>query len=52
MVSNNTKFNDLVVGMKDKERIRKMPDGQTYEIHPVDPGTASAFVKRVQAAND
>ena len=52
MVSNNTKFNDLVVGMKDKERIRKMPDGQTYEIQPVDPGTASAFVKRVQAAND
>ena len=49
VVSNNTKFYDEVVNMKEKERIFKMDDGETYEIQPVNPGTAEAFVRRVQA---
>ena len=49
VVSNNTKFNDEVVNMKEKERIFKMDDGETYEIQPVNPGTAEAFVRRIQA---
>ena len=49
VVSNNTKFNDYVINMKDKERRFKMPDGEFYEIQPVNQGTAEAFVRRVKA---
>ena len=49
IVSNNPAFNDYVIGMKEKERIRKMPDGETFEIQPVNAGTARSFVSRVQA---
>lgn len=49
IVSNNTRFNDEVIGMKEKERLIKMDDGQVYEIAPVNPGTAHAFVRRVLA---
>jgi len=50
VVSSSAEFNDLVLKLKDKERIYKMPDGATYEIQPVDQSTASSFVSRVQEA--
>jgi hypothetical protein len=50
IVSNNTKFNDAVINMKDKDRIVKMGGGETYEIQPVNEGTANSFVRRVEAA--
>ncbi len=49
VVSNNTRFMDEVAGMKEKDRIFKMPDGGSYEIQPVNPSTANAFVRRVEA---
>jgi len=49
VVSNNTKFNDYVINMKDKERRFKMPDGEFYEIQPVNQGTAESFVRRIKA---
>jgi hypothetical protein len=51
IVSNNTKFNDAVVNRKDKDRVVKLSDGKSYEIQPVNEGTADAFVRRIQAAN-
>lgn len=47
--SNNTRFMDELLGMKDKDRITKLPDGEQYEIAPVDEGTARAFVSRIMA---
>ncbi len=52
VVSNNTRFNDEVINMKEKERLIKMGDGEFYEIAPVNPGTANAFVRRVLAARN
>ncbi len=52
VVSNNATFNDEVINMKDKDRLIKMGDGQVYEIAPVNPGTAQAFVRRVLAARN
>ncbi len=49
IVSDNPKFNDFVINMKDKHRIKKMPDGETFEIQPVNDGTARQFVSRVKA---
>ncbi len=49
VVSNNTRFNDYVINMKDKARRFKMPDGEFYEIQPVNEGTAEAFVRRIKA---
>lgn len=49
IVSNNTRFMDELLGMKDKEKIIKLPDGETYEIQPVEPSTAQAFVNRIEA---
>ena len=49
-VSNNTRYNDTVMGLKGKDTIIKMPDGETYEIQPINPGTARKFVARVKAA--
>ncbi len=50
VVSSNTRFMDELLGMKDKNRIFKLPDGDTYEIQPVEPSTAQAFVNRAEAA--
>ncbi len=50
LASNNTRFMDELLKMKDKEKIIKLPDGETYEIQPVEPSTAQAFVNRVEAA--
>ncbi len=49
-VSNNTRYNDAVTGLKKKETIIKMKDGENYEIQPVNPGTARKFVARIKAA--
>ena len=50
IVSNNTKFNDLVINAKKKDRILKMPDGEIVELQYVEPSTAERFVRRAQAA--
>ncbi|MBK7410743.1 MAG: hypothetical protein IPJ40_23425 [Saprospirales bacterium] len=50
VVSSNDAFNDLVLKLKDKDRIFKMPDGNTYEIQLVEKGTASTFLTRAQDA--
>lgn len=51
VTSNNPKFMEEVEGMKDKDRITKMDDDQTYEIQVVEPSDATRFIRRVQAAN-
>ncbi|MEM6965834.1 MAG: hypothetical protein AAF573_13790, partial [Bacteroidota bacterium] len=50
IVSNNTKFNDLVIDLKKKDRIIKMEDGETVELQYVEPSTAERFVRRIQAS--
>lgn len=49
ITSNNTAFMDAINGMKSKELIMKMDDGNTYEIQPVDVGTARLFLNRAKA---
>ncbi len=51
IVSNNTKFMDELLSLKNKDLIVKMDDGETYEIQAVEPGTATLFLRRVEAAN-
>lgn len=50
MTSNNPEFMDALGGMKSKELITKMEDGNTYEIQAVDVGSARLFLNRVKAA--
>ncbi|MEO1261247.1 MAG: hypothetical protein AAFZ15_20760 [Bacteroidota bacterium] len=50
VVSNNTRFMDELLGMKEKDRIIKMGDDETYEIQVVEPSSANAFVNRAKAA--
>ena len=50
VVSNNTRFMDELLGMKEKDRVLKMGDEETYEIQAVEPSTANAFVNRAKAA--
>ncbi len=49
-VSNNNKYNDTLLGMKEKDLQFKQDDGEFYEIAPVNPGTAQMFVNRVKGA--
>ncbi len=49
--SNNPAFMEALEGLKGKDKIIKMPDGETFEIQSVEPGTATAFLRRVEAAN-
>ena len=51
IVSNNPKFMEAVAALKSKDTILKMPDGETYEIQVVEPGSANMFLRRVEAAN-
>ncbi len=51
-VSNNEKYNQMVEGLKKKEKSIKLKDDTIYEIQLVNPGTANAFVNRVKAAKD
>ena len=48
--SNNEKFNQAVEGLKKKEAIIKMEDGNFYEIALVDQGSARMFVNRIRSA--
>ncbi len=47
-VSSSTKFMDALIGMKAKEKIFKMPDGENYEVIDVTSGTAEAFINRAR----
>ena len=47
-VSSNTKFMDELLGMKEKELIVKMGDGEPYEIQAAEMGRANMFVNRVK----
>ncbi|MCF8246253.1 MAG: hypothetical protein K9J37_15915 [Saprospiraceae bacterium] len=49
LVSNNTRFMEQLLKMKDKDKIVKLPDGETFEIQPVEESTASAFLNRIEA---
>ncbi len=50
VTSNNPAFMEELAGMKSKDKIIKMDDGNTYEIQDVDVGTARLFYNRVKAA--
>lgn len=50
VASNNTQFMNALEGMKAKELVLKMDDGETYEILPVSPGTVQTFLRRVESA--
>ncbi|MEM9921234.1 MAG: hypothetical protein AAF990_24245 [Bacteroidota bacterium] len=50
VVSNNTVFNEAVESLKKKEKVRKMKDGEFYEIALVEPGSAQMFLNRIRAA--
>ncbi|MCB0588362.1 MAG: hypothetical protein KDD06_23925 [Phaeodactylibacter sp.] len=50
VTSNNPAFMEELAGMKTKEKVMKMEDGNTYEIQDVDVGTARLFYNRVKAA--
>jgi len=50
--SSNTRFEDELLGMKDKELSIKMPDGEKMEIQAVEGGKARAFVNRIQATRN
>ena len=49
-VSDNTRFNDILRGLKSKEAIKKMPDGGQYEIQNLEPNTAQRFLTRAKGA--
>jgi len=49
VVSNNSRFNDAVAGLKDKEKRFKKKD-EEYEIQLVDPSSATSFINRIKAA--
>ncbi|MFK7809823.1 MAG: hypothetical protein AB8F74_18595 [Saprospiraceae bacterium] len=50
VASSNEKFMEELDGLKKKERMKKMDDGEIYEIQPANPSTATMFVTRAQAA--
>ena len=52
IVSNNTKFNETLVGMKSKEKMIKMKDGEVFEIQEVEPSSAQMFVNRIKATRN
>ncbi|MEL6659912.1 MAG: hypothetical protein AAFP77_17505 [Bacteroidota bacterium] len=49
ITSNNTVFMQQLEGMKVKDLVRKMPDGETFEIQPVEVSSANLFLRRIQA---
>lgn len=50
VTSNNPRFREEFDAIKEKDRIFKMPDGETLELQFVEPGTATTFINRVQEA--
>lgn len=49
VTSNNPQFMDALNGIKAKDLVFKMPDGETYEIQPVETSDAQLFLRRIQA---
>jgi len=49
ITSNNTVFMQQLEGMKVKDLIMKMDDGETFEILPVELSSANLFLRRIQA---
>ncbi len=49
ITSNNTVFMQQLEGMKVKDLVMKMPDGETFEIQPVAVSSANLFLRRIQA---
>lgn len=49
ITSNNPRFMDELLGLKSKDLILKMDDGETYEIQVVEPSTAKLFLRRMEA---
>ncbi len=49
VTSNNPAFLEALRGLKSKELVFKMDDGETYEIQEVDAGTATQFLRRIEA---
>ncbi|MEL6922766.1 MAG: hypothetical protein AAFO94_01880 [Bacteroidota bacterium] len=50
MVSNNPTFTEVLEGIKEKDRIVKLKEGNSIELQPTTHSVAMSFVKRVQAA--
>ncbi|HMO38254.1 MAG TPA: hypothetical protein PKC76_04230 [Saprospiraceae bacterium] len=50
VTSNNASFMDALNAIKAKDLVFKMPDGETYEIQPVELSDAQLFLRRMQAA--
>ncbi len=50
VASSSPRFMESLEGMKSKELVEKMDDGELYEIAPVNAGTANSFVNRVKEA--
>lgn len=50
VASNNTQFMGELDGMKAKDLIMKMDDGETYEILPVSPSTVQTWLRRHESA--
>ena len=48
-VSNNTRYNEIITGLKDKDRKFKKGD-EEYELQLVDPTSATSFINRIKAA--
>jgi hypothetical protein len=49
ITSNNTVFMQQLQGMKEKDLIMKMDDGETYEIQSVELSSANLFLRRITA---
>ena len=49
ITSNNTVFMQQLEGMKVKDLVMKMDDGETFEIQPVELSSANLWLRRVQA---
>lgn len=47
--SNNTVFMENLGGMKEKDLVMKMKDGETFEIQAVEPSSANLFYNRIKA---
>jgi hypothetical protein len=50
VTSDNEAFMGALSGMKTKDLTLKMPDGENFEIQPLDENEALRFVRRIQAA--
>jgi len=49
VTSSNPQFTEALAGMKAKDLVFKMPDGETFEIQAVETSDAQLFLRRIQA---